>query len=150
MPAQVAEWDAILTAADVPHAPVRSVGAALEAAHSSERKMVMEVDHPTAGRIRNTGRAIKFSGHDSAAPLRAAPLLGADSVSVLEQLLKYYAAGYRAVAGGRRAVAMASERHSSRKAAWRIVALPIVGVATLRQIKRSRWSSKSLQFSTRR
>ena len=85
----VAEWDVLLTAADVPHAPVRSVGEALEAAHTRERKMVVEVDHPTAGRIRNTGRPIKFSEHDSAAEMRAAPLLGADTVSVLQQFLKY-------------------------------------------------------------
>lgn len=85
----LAEWDEVLTAGDVPHARVRSVGDALEDAHSRERNMVLETDHPTAGKIRNVGRAIKFSGHDAAAPLLPAPLLGGDTVDILSGLLGY-------------------------------------------------------------
>jgi formyl-CoA transferase/CoA:oxalate CoA-transferase len=85
----LAQWDSLLTDADVPHAPVRSVGEALEAEHSKQRDMVIELEHPTAGRIRNTGRAIKLSNHDSKAPMKAAPLLGADTVDVLRHVLKY-------------------------------------------------------------
>ena len=85
----LAEWDELLTAADVPHARVRSVGEVLEDAHSRERNMVLEVDHPTAGKIRNVGRAIKFSGHDAAAAMLPAPLLGGDTVDILAGLLGY-------------------------------------------------------------
>lgn len=85
----LAEWDELLTASDVPHARVRSVGEALEDAHSRERNMVLETDHPTAGKIRNVGRAIKFSGHDPAAPMLPAPLLGGDTSDILSELLGY-------------------------------------------------------------
>ena len=85
----LAEWDELLASADVPHARVRSVGEALDDVHSHERDMVLETDHPTAGKIRNVGRAIKFSHHDAAAPLLPAPLLGGDTVDILAGLLGY-------------------------------------------------------------
>ena len=85
----LADWDGLLTAADVPHARVRSVGEALEDEHSRSRDLVIETEHPTAGKIRNVGRAIKFSGHDPAAPMLPAPLLGGDTEDILSGLLGY-------------------------------------------------------------
>jgi crotonobetainyl-CoA:carnitine CoA-transferase CaiB-like acyl-CoA transferase len=85
----LADWDTLLSAADVPHARVRSVGEALDDPHSHQRNMVLETEHPTAGKVRNVGRAIKFSGHDAAAPMRHAPLLGGDTEAVLQSVLGY-------------------------------------------------------------
>src|ERR1700687_2701762 len=56
----VAEWEKRLTAADVPHAPVLGVTAALAHPHALAREMVTEADHPTAGVVRLVGRPSKF------------------------------------------------------------------------------------------
>ena len=56
----VAEWEKRLTAADVPHAPVLGVTAALAHPHALAREMVVEAEHATIGKIKVVGRPIKF------------------------------------------------------------------------------------------
>ena len=82
----VAEWDAIFEAHDVPHAPVLDVGQVLEHPQLAARGMVTEVEHPTVGRMRITGRAIHLPAHD-AAEFAAPPVLGQHTDEVLRELL---------------------------------------------------------------
>ena len=58
----VAEWETRLAAADVPHAPVLGVTAALSHPHAVAREMVVEADHPAIGPMNVVGRPIKFPG----------------------------------------------------------------------------------------
>jgi len=82
----VAEWQDRLTAFDVPHAPVLGVKAALAHPHAVAREMVVEADHPTAGRLRLAGRPIKFTGAPQR-PSTAPPTLGQHTVQVLRDEL---------------------------------------------------------------
>ena len=82
----VAEWQDRLTAFDVPHAPVLGVNAALAHPHAVAREMVVEADHPTAGRLRLAGRPIKFTGAPQR-PSTAPPTLGQHTVQVLRDEL---------------------------------------------------------------
>ena len=82
----VAEWQERLTAFDVPHAPVLGVNAALAHPHAVAREMVVEADHPTAGRLRLAGRPIKFTGAPQR-PSTAPPTLGQHTVQVLRDEL---------------------------------------------------------------
>ncbi len=86
----VAEWQERLAAADVPHAPVLGVTAALDHPHASAREMVVTAEHRTAGELRLTGRPIKFPG----APQRrstAPPTMGQHTAAVLRDELGYSA-----------------------------------------------------------
>jgi len=82
----VAEWQERLTSFDVPHAPVLGVNAALAHPHAVAREMVVEADHPTAGRLRLAGRPIKFPGAPQR-PSTAPPTLGQHTVQVLRDEL---------------------------------------------------------------
>lgn len=82
----VAEWEERLAAHDVPHAPVLGVLAALSHPHAIARRMVEEVEHPTAGILRLLGRPVKFPGAEQP-PLRPPPLLGEHGDAVLREVL---------------------------------------------------------------
>jgi crotonobetainyl-CoA:carnitine CoA-transferase CaiB-like acyl-CoA transferase len=80
-----AEWLRAFEAAGVPAGPVHRVGDMLSDPQVAARDMVIEVDHPRAGRTRALGMPIKFS--DARGDLtRAAPLLGQHTREVLDQL----------------------------------------------------------------
>lgn len=82
----VAAWVERLSAADVPHAPILSVGQALAQPHTLAREMVVTATHPAAGDVRMVGRPIKFPGSPQA-PLKAAPVLGEHTEEVLRRHL---------------------------------------------------------------
>jgi crotonobetainyl-CoA:carnitine CoA-transferase CaiB-like acyl-CoA transferase len=69
----------------VPVAPVNSVEEALADEHVRERGMVIEVDHPTFGEMRQTASAISYNG--SRGEHRAAPPFGADTEAILRDYL---------------------------------------------------------------
>ena len=81
----VAAWQEILSAHDVPHAPVLGVSAALEHPHAKAREMVVEVEHPSIGPMRILGRPVKFPGAPQA-PLQPPPRLGEHTDAVLRGL----------------------------------------------------------------
>ena len=83
-----AEWEAIFEREDVPHAPVNRISEVLNHPSVAAREMVREVEHSKLGRIRVTGRPIRFSAHEHE-PLRAAPLIGEHTDEVLRDLLGY-------------------------------------------------------------
>lgn len=77
-----AEWVAALDAADVPCGPVQSLGEALDDPQIRANGLVIEMEHPVAGRLKALGHPVKFS----AGPARYAappPVLGAHTEEVL-------------------------------------------------------------------
>jgi crotonobetainyl-CoA:carnitine CoA-transferase CaiB-like acyl-CoA transferase len=80
------EWLARLRG-QVPCAPVNTVEAALADEQALAREMVIEVEHPTFGALRQMGNPIKVD--DLPTPRRHAPALGADTDAILSTLLGY-------------------------------------------------------------
>ncbi|MFM7140482.1 MAG: CaiB/BaiF CoA transferase family protein [Alphaproteobacteria bacterium] len=78
-----ADWVALLRGT-VPCAPVLSVAEALADPQVAARGMLVEVEHPVFGRLRETGTPIRMGG--GRAPLRRAPRLGEDTDDVLARL----------------------------------------------------------------
>ncbi|MDI3298106.1 MAG: CoA transferase [Bacillota bacterium] len=79
-----AEWTEALDRAGVPCGPILTVGEALSHPQVAAREMVVEMDHPTAGRIRTTGLPVKFSrtpGRIASPP----PLLGQQTLEILRE-----------------------------------------------------------------
>jgi len=80
-----AAWIERFEAAGVPVGPVHQIGDMLSDPQVAARDMVIEVDHPRAGRTRAIGAPIKFS-ETSGDLTRPAPLFGQHSREILEQL----------------------------------------------------------------
>eukprot|EP01116_Phalansterium_solitarium_P006138 TRINITY_DN18443_c0_g1_i1.p1 TRINITY_DN18443_c0_g1~~TRINITY_DN18443_c0_g1_i1.p1 ORF type:complete len:491 (-),score=130.88 TRINITY_DN18443_c0_g1_i1:329-1801(-) len=82
------EWVELLESAQVPCGPVNSMAQVFSDPQVLHRKMVEEVDHPTAGRIKLAGIPVKFSGTPGSIRLPP-PLLGQHTADVLRSLLGY-------------------------------------------------------------
>ncbi|MBM4296661.1 MAG: CoA transferase, partial [Deltaproteobacteria bacterium] len=80
------DWITALTKADVPCAPVQTIDQVFAAPQVRHRKMLEEVDHPTAGKIKLAGIPVKFSGTPASVRL-APPLLGQHNNEVLSSWL---------------------------------------------------------------
>jgi crotonobetainyl-CoA:carnitine CoA-transferase CaiB-like acyl-CoA transferase len=81
-----AEWQSLLDEADVPHAPVLSVGEALEQPYARERGLVRELEQPGSGTVRVVGPAMRFQGFREPV-LEPAPWLGQHTREVLKGVL---------------------------------------------------------------
>lgn len=79
-----AEWLARLRN-KVPVAPVNTIAEALADPQVAAREMVIEVEHPEFGTVRETGNPIKVAG--AAEPRQPGPALGADTGAILRELL---------------------------------------------------------------
>jgi crotonobetainyl-CoA:carnitine CoA-transferase CaiB-like acyl-CoA transferase len=90
-----AHWIREFEAAGVPVGPVNKIGDMLADPQVAAREMVVEVEHPRAGRVKAIGMPIKFSDTPGSME-RPAPLLGEHSREVLTQL-GYSAAGIEAL-----------------------------------------------------
>ena len=84
----VAEWDQVLEAHDVPHAPILKVSEVLRHPQVIARGMVDEVQHPTLGAWPVLGRSIRFPAHEPAS-FAPPPRLGEHTREVLRDLLGY-------------------------------------------------------------
>ena len=80
-----AHWMRLLTEAGVPCTLVRNVQEVIDDPQTAARDMTVPVEHPSAGRIRVLGVPVKLS-ESPGAICSAAPLLGADTESVLGEL----------------------------------------------------------------
>jgi len=80
-----AEWIRLFEEAGVPVGPVNRIGDMLADPQVAAREMVIEVDHPKAGRTKALGHPIKFSGTPGTI-VRPAPLLGQHTREVLAEL----------------------------------------------------------------
>lgn len=87
-----AQWEQVLEKGDVPNGPVNSVAEAIEMDQTLARQMVVEMNHPVAGRIRCLGTPFHFDFEGDAEFLpecRSAPVVGQHSRSILHDLLGY-------------------------------------------------------------
>jgi formyl-CoA transferase len=84
-------WFQLLTQAEVPCAPVQTIDQVFHAPQVLHRKMLLEVDHPTAGKIRMAGIPVKFSD-TPAAVRKPPPLLDQHNEEVLRNWLGMSAA----------------------------------------------------------
>jgi len=82
----VAEWMERLRAAEVPAAPVNNLDRAFAEPPVAEREMIVEYDHPDAGRVRLPGNPIKIAGAPKTIS-NPAPRLGEHTDKVLSDLL---------------------------------------------------------------
>ena len=80
-----ADWIGEFEAAGVPVGPVNKIGDMLADPQVAARDMVVEVDHPRAGRVKALGHPIKFSGTPGE-QRRPAPLLGEHTREVLAEI----------------------------------------------------------------
>ena len=79
-----AHWLALFQANDIPCGPINNYEQVFADPHLIAREMAVEVDHPTLGRMRSLGSAIKMS-ETPTDPRRRAPLLGEHTEAVLEE-----------------------------------------------------------------
>jgi crotonobetainyl-CoA:carnitine CoA-transferase CaiB-like acyl-CoA transferase len=79
------EWFKILLETDICAAPVYSLEEALRDPHNVARQMVIDVDHPTLGKVRQPGIATKFS-ETPGAVRSTAPTAGKHTDDVLASL----------------------------------------------------------------
>ena len=80
-----AEWIRLFEEAGVPVGPVNRIGDMLADPQVAAREMVVEVEHPKAGRTKALGHPIKFSGTPGSIE-RAAPRLGEHTREILGDL----------------------------------------------------------------
>ncbi len=80
------EWIVLLEKWDVPGGPVNNIAEALADPQVQLRNMVVEVDHPTAGRYKTAGNPIKTGAPEEFKP---PPTLGLDTSGILTGLLGY-------------------------------------------------------------
>jgi crotonobetainyl-CoA:carnitine CoA-transferase CaiB-like acyl-CoA transferase len=78
------EWIAALEAEGVPCGPINSIADMAADPHTAAREMVVELEHPRAGRTRALGLPIKLSATPGRVS-RAAPLLGQHTREVLAE-----------------------------------------------------------------
>jgi len=79
------DWLARLKAADIPVAPIQTVGEALEDSQTLARGLVVELEHPTLQTARSIANPIRFSEQPIAYRMPP-PLLGEHNRSVLRDL----------------------------------------------------------------
>jgi crotonobetainyl-CoA:carnitine CoA-transferase CaiB-like acyl-CoA transferase len=81
-----AEWSERLGALDIEIGEVRTPEEAFDDAQLAFRGMVLDVDHPQAGRLRQIGSPLRAGAAEPQEPPRPAPAIGADSDDVLREL----------------------------------------------------------------
>lgn len=79
-----AEWEKLLREADIPSAPMKTVGDLLNDPHLAATGYFMESEHPSEGRLREMTLASHWSGADKM-PHRPAPRLGEHSAEILRE-----------------------------------------------------------------
>ena len=82
------EWLRLFVEGDIPGGPVNSIADALADPQVRMRNMVVEIDHPVAGRYKTAGNPIKTGAEESFQP---PPTLGQHTEEVLCGLLGYSA-----------------------------------------------------------
>jgi len=80
-----AEWLAFLEPAGIMCAPVNNIAQVVNDPHILEREMVVEVEHPRAGKLKVTGTPMKFS-RTPCRIQKACPDMGQDTEEILKDL----------------------------------------------------------------
>jgi crotonobetainyl-CoA:carnitine CoA-transferase CaiB-like acyl-CoA transferase len=81
------EWTAVLSAADVPCAPVNDITAALADAQVTAREAIAEFPHPVLGLVRQVATPHRLDGFEP--PVDRAPFRGEHTADVLRDLCGY-------------------------------------------------------------
>ena len=81
-----AEWRALFVEWDVPGAPINNIADVFQDPQVLHRNMLVEIDHPAAGRIKTSGNPIKTGHQERFTP---PPLLGQHTREVLSTLAGY-------------------------------------------------------------
>ena len=92
-----ANWERRLSEADVAFAPIRSIEEAYTAEDVLQRNMVLEMAHPTAGKIRALGSPLKLSESPVAKNPLPPPRLGQHNAEILGEVLGLDAEGIAAL-----------------------------------------------------
>ena len=82
------EWIAELKHIGVPVGPINTVGEAVNDPSIQARDMIVEVEHPIAGKMKMPGVPIKLSDTPGSVE-KAAPVLGADTEAILKDMLGF-------------------------------------------------------------
>lgn len=78
-------WAKVLDAAEVPNGPILPIADVFAHPQVRHRQMIVEMDHPTAGRIRQTGTPVKFSDTPGR-PRTPPPTLSQHTDAILREL----------------------------------------------------------------
>lgn len=82
------EWQQLLDDAGVPNGPINTIDKVIENPQVKARDMIVEVEHPKAGKLKIPGIPIKLS--NTPGKIRnAAPLLGENTDEILSKYLEY-------------------------------------------------------------
>lgn len=81
-------WAPRLRSANVPHGQVKTLGEALASDEVRSRDLVTRIPHPVKGWVPNIGTPIRMSRTPAVMPT-AAPALGADTKTILHDVLRY-------------------------------------------------------------
>lgn len=81
-----AQWQEILDGAGVPNGPINTVDKVIEDPQVIAREMIVEVDHPVAGKLKMPGVPIKLS-ETPGSIRKPAPLLGQHTDEILKEIL---------------------------------------------------------------
>ena len=81
------EWVVDFEREGVSYSDTNTMAEALAHPHTSEREMVVDVEHPVAGMMRLLGNPIKFAGTNPR--VEPPPMAGEHSIEVLEEWLDY-------------------------------------------------------------
>ena len=82
------EWVALLSAEVIPCAPINSMEDVFNDPQVLHRNMLIEFDHPSAGKIKQVGIPVKYSATE-AAVRRPPPRLGEHTDEILTEVLGY-------------------------------------------------------------
>lgn len=82
------EWQDILDEAGVPNGPINTVDKVMEDPQVQAREMIVEVEHPVAGKVKMPGVAIKMSETQGFVH-SPAPVLGQHTDEILKDFLGY-------------------------------------------------------------
>ncbi len=80
------EWQRLLDEAGVPNGPINTIDKVIEDPQILARDMIVEMDHPVAGKLKVPGIPIKFS-HTPGKIRRSSPILGEHTEEILKELL---------------------------------------------------------------
>ena len=91
-------WKELLDNAGIPCSPINDIADIINDPQIKEREMIVEVNHPTAGKLKMPGIPIKMSSTPGLIKT-AAPLLGHDTNEILKDLMGWDAATVEAKLG---------------------------------------------------
>lgn len=80
------DWLQVLEQAGIPCAPINTISRVVNDVHIQQREMIVEVEHPVAGKLKMPGLPIKMSETPGAIE-HPAPLLGQHTKEILNEVL---------------------------------------------------------------